>query len=91
MSDKGLGAGMLAGGIIALVVYLFALFGYGIGSLAWQLALTIVAIIAVGAVCIIIIWIGYTLLTTPAPETPSFEPASKSETPEAKPAEEKKS
>lgn len=76
MSDKGLGAAMLAGGVIALIIYVFALFGYGIGSLAWQIALTVVAVIGVGAICVIIIWIGYTLATTPAPATPSFEPES---------------
>ena len=67
MGDKTLGGAMLVGGVIALIIYLLALFLGGVGSIAWQLAITVVAVIAVGAVCVILIWIGYTLITTPAP------------------------
>ena len=74
MGDKALGGAMLVGGVIALIIYLLALFFWGVGSTAWQLAITVVAVIAVGAVCVILIWIGYTLITTPAP-APSFDPA----------------
>jgi len=74
LSDKGLGAVMLVGAIIALVVYLLAMFfplWGGIGGFAWYIAITVVAVLAVGAVCVIIGWVGYTLLTTPAPTPPS--------------------
>ena len=79
MSDKGIGAVMLAGAIIALIIYLLALFfppWGGIGGFAWYIAITIVALIAVGAVCVIIAWVGYTLLTTPAPTPPTLEETS---------------
>lgn len=77
---------MLAGAIIALIVYLMALlcpWWGGVGGLAWQYAITILAIIAVGAICVIIAWVGYTLLTTPAPTSletpPSVEAEEKGE------------
>ena len=47
MNDKALGALMLVGGIIVIVVYVWALFippFGGIGSLAWQIAISIVAV-----------------------------------------------
>jgi len=72
VSDKVLGALMLAGGIIILIVYAWALFFAG--EVAWWYAISIVAIVAVGAVCIIIAWVGYTLLTTPAPSPVTLEP-----------------
>jgi len=79
MSDKGIGVAMLAGAVIALIIYLLALFfppWGGIGGFAWYIAITIVALIAVGAVCVIIAWVGYTLLTTPAPTPPTLEETS---------------
>jgi predicted DNA-binding transcriptional regulator len=63
--DKVLGAVMLVGGILALIVYVSALFF--LGEFAWYLAISIVAFIAVAAVCGILAWIGYTLITTPKP------------------------
>jgi len=76
VNDKALGALMLVGGIIVIVVYVWALFippFGGIGSLAWQIAISIVAIVAVAAVCVIMAWVGYTLITTPAPTPPTLE------------------
>lgn len=61
LNDKGLGAGLLAGGILAFVGYVILLFTSPV------LALQIIAVVAVGAVCIILAWIGYTLIITPAP------------------------
>lgn len=83
MNDKALGALMLVGGIIVIVVYVWALFippFGGIGSLAWQIAISIVAIVAVAAVCVIIAWVGYTLITTPAPTPPTLEETVEEET-----------
>jgi len=60
-----LGAVMLVGGVIALIVYVSVLFF--LGGFAWYLAISIVAFIAVAAVCGILAWIGYTLTTTPKP------------------------
>ena len=62
---------MLVGGVIALLVYVWALFFTG--PLGWQIAISVLALIAVGAVCAVIIWVGYTLATTPAPATLEIE------------------
>jgi membrane protein implicated in regulation of membrane protease activity len=83
VNDKALGALMLVGGIIVIVVYVWALFippFGGIGSLAWQIAISIVAIVAVAAVCVIIAWVGYTLITTPTPTPPTLEETVEEET-----------
>ncbi|MFQ5762086.1 MAG: transcriptional regulator [Candidatus Bathyarchaeia archaeon] len=61
MNDKALGAGLLVGGILGFIGYIILLITSPI------LALQIIAIIAVGALCVILAWIGYTLITTPAP------------------------
>lgn len=66
MNDKAIGAGMMAAGIIAILAYVWALFFAG--PLGWQIAISVLALIAVGAICGIIIWIGYTLATTPPPK-----------------------
>ena len=71
MSDKVLGAALLAAGILVIAVYVWALFFAG--SFAWLVAISVVAVIAVGAVCVIVAWIGYTLLTTSMPEAPALE------------------
>ena len=68
VKDKVLGAVMLVGGILALTVYVSALFF--LGEFAWYLAISIIAFIAVAGVCGILAWVGYTLITTPTiPET----------------------
>lgn len=64
--DRILGVVMLVGGILALIVYVSALFF--LGEFAWYLAISALALIAVAVVCGILAWIGYTLLTTPAPK-----------------------
>jgi predicted DNA-binding transcriptional regulator len=94
LSDKGLGAAMLVGSVVALIIYLMALFlpsWGGVGGFAWYIAITVIAIIAVGAVCVIIGWVGYTLLTTPASVSPITieEKISSSETEEKKEEESK--
>lgn len=66
MNDKAVGAGMMAAGIIAILIYVWALFFAG--ALGWWLAISVLALIAVGAVCGIVIWIGYTLATTTPPK-----------------------
>ncbi|RJX15432.1 transcriptional regulator [Candidatus Bathyarchaeota archaeon] len=71
VSDKALGALMFAVGIIVIVVYVWALFFAG--PFAWWVAISIVALVAVGAVCVVIAWVGYTLITTPAPTPPTLE------------------
>ena len=68
---------MFAVGIIVIVVYVWALFFAG--PLAWWVAISIVALVAVGVVCGIVSWIGYTLLTTPSPTLEMEEIESKLE------------
>ncbi|MGP3667375.1 MAG: transcriptional regulator [Candidatus Bathyarchaeota archaeon] len=72
VSDKVLGGLMFVGGVIVFIIYAWALFFAG--GVAWWWAISIVAIVAVGAVCVIIAWVGYTLLTTPAPSPVTLEP-----------------
>jgi predicted DNA-binding transcriptional regulator len=57
---------MMAAAIVIILVYVWALFFAG--PLGWQIAISALALVAVGAVCGIIIWIGYTLATTPPPK-----------------------
>ena len=78
VNDKVLGALMFAGGVVAIVVYVWALFFAG--PLAWQIAVSVVAFIAVAAVCVVVVWVGYTLITTPAPTPPSVETEAEAET-----------
>ncbi|MCX8176198.1 MAG: transcriptional regulator [Candidatus Bathyarchaeota archaeon] len=80
VSDKILGGLMLVGGVVVFILYAWALFFAG--EVAWWYAISIVAIVAVGAVCVIIAWVGYTLLTTPTPSPVALEP--EPETSEAK-------
>ena len=74
MGDKALGAALLVGAILGLIGYLSLLLIPGLGSFNFFLAVAIIMIIAVGALCVIIAWIGYTLLTTPAPTPPTTPP-----------------
>ncbi len=60
--DQYLGALMLVGGIIVIIVY---------GWLDWMYplrTLQVTAFVAVAAVLAVIAWIGYTLATTPPPK-----------------------
>jgi len=81
VNDRALGAVLLIGGILAFVGYLALLFTW------FEVAVMLIMIIAVGAVCFILAWIGYTLLTTPPPtqveaptETPATAPTATSAT-----------
>lgn len=62
MNDKGLGVALLLGAILAIAIYI-----YLIVAVNPLLTLQATAIIAVGAICVILGWIGYTLITTPSP------------------------
>ncbi|RLI35368.1 transcriptional regulator [Candidatus Bathyarchaeota archaeon] len=73
VSDRVLGGFLLVVGVIVVVVYVWALFFAG--PFAWWVAISLLALIAVAAVCVIIAWVGYTLITTPAPTPPSIEEA----------------
>jgi len=63
VNDRVLGWGILVGSIAGIVVYFWLLF-----MSPWaQLTLQVSALAAVGAVLLIMAWIGYTLATTPPP------------------------
>ncbi len=63
VDDRALGGGILIGSIAGIIVYFWLLF-----MSPWaQLTLQVSALAAVGAVLLIMAWIGYTLATTPPP------------------------
>jgi len=59
--DQGIGALLLVGGVIGLVLYAWLLYAYAI------VVLQITAFIAVAFALLIIAWIGWTMATTPPP------------------------
>ena len=64
MDDRALGAGILIGSVIGIIVYFWLVF-----LSPWHILIVQAsAFIAVAAVLAIIAWIGYTLATTPPPE-----------------------
>ncbi|RLE56407.1 MAG: transcriptional regulator [Candidatus Methanomethylicota archaeon] len=60
--DQAVGALLLVGGIIGIIIYGWLLITYPL------IMLQLTAFIAVAAVGLIIAWIGYTLATTPPPK-----------------------
>ena len=59
--DQGIGALILVGSIVGLVVYAWLIYAYPI------VVLQITAFIVVAAVLVILAWIGWTMATTPPP------------------------
>ena len=65
MNDRILGAGILLGSILGIGVYFYLVF---LSPPQWStLVIQISAFTAVGAILVIVAWIGYTLATTPPP------------------------
>jgi len=62
--DQAIGVLMLLGSIIALIVYVWAV----LLSEWWVIVIKLTGVLAVGAVLVILAWIGYTLATTPPPK-----------------------
>lgn len=60
---------MLVGAILGLFGYLWLLF-----VVSFEAAVIIIMVILVGAICVILGWVGYTLITTPAPAPPTAPP-----------------
>ena len=82
--DQAIGAVILAGSVVGLLVYTWLLYAYAV------VVLQITAFIAVAAVLVIMAWIGWTMATTPppAPLEPELTATPTSSTnPEEKPAE----
>ena len=64
MNDRVLGAGVLLGSILGIGIYFYLVFL----SIWSALVIQVSAFAAVGAILVIVAWIGYTLATTPPPE-----------------------
>ncbi|MGQ9597313.1 MAG: transcriptional regulator [Thermoproteota archaeon] len=63
-NDRALGALLLLGSIVAVIIYFWLVF-----ISPWSMViLQLTAFIAVDFVLLIIAWIGYTLATTPSPQ-----------------------
>lgn len=63
MDDKTMGWIISIAGILGIIVYYYLIFVSPWASLTIEIS----AFLAVGAVLLIIAWIGYTLATTPPP------------------------
>ncbi|MGC8568730.1 MAG: transcriptional regulator [Nitrososphaeria archaeon] len=61
-SDQLLGAALMIVSILLIFVYGYLIYFYPL------IVLQITAFVAVAAILVILAWIGYTLLTTPAPK-----------------------
>ena len=65
--DQGIGAAILAGCILGIIIYFLLVFDvFGENVALWVLKLT--AFIAVGGILGIGAWIGWTMATTPPPK-----------------------
>jgi hypothetical protein len=82
--DQTTGLLILVVAIVALVAYSWLLYVYP------TLVLQITAWVAVAAICTIVAWIGYTMVTTPPP-APLEIPTEKTTSPETAPTPEKAS
>ncbi|MEM1517878.1 MAG: transcriptional regulator [Nitrososphaerota archaeon] len=67
MSDKSVGAVLLIGSIIGILIYAWLMFfAPNFDITLWAIRITLFA--GVGAILTILGWIGYTLVSTPPPE-----------------------
>ena len=66
--DQAIGAIILAGSIVGIVIYAWLLYSYA------TVVLQITAFIAVAGVLLIMAWIGWTMATTPSPAPLEPEP-----------------
>jgi len=67
MSDKSVGAVLLIGSIIGILIYAWLMFFAPSPEVTlWAIKITLFA--GVGAILTVLGWIGYTLVSTPPPE-----------------------
>jgi predicted DNA-binding transcriptional regulator len=74
--DRAIGAALVAGAVIGVLIYGFLMFYFGFDSRVALYTLEITAFVAVFAILAILGWIGYVMATTPPPvplepETPT--------------------
>ena len=62
--DQAIGAMLLGGSILAILVYLYLLM-----SPWWEIIVKLTLSVVIAAFLLIIAWIGYTLMTTPPPQS----------------------
>ena len=81
--DRAIGAALVAGAVIGVLIYGFLMFYFGYDSRVALYTLEITAFVAVFAILAILGWIGYVMATTPPPvplepetTTPTTETAS---------------
>lgn len=73
MNDKSLGALIIISSLLIMVVYFIWVFGPILGLSSWisqavsDWAFKLPVILAVYALLVIVLWIGYTMATTPPP------------------------
>lgn len=62
--DQAIGAVLLGASIIAILVYLYLLI-----SPWWEIIVKLTLFVVIAAFLLIVAWIGYTLMTTPPPQS----------------------
>jgi predicted DNA-binding transcriptional regulator len=73
--DRAIGAALVVGAVLGVIIYGFLLFGFGVDSKVALYTLEITAFVAVLAILAILGWIGYVMATTPPPMPLEPEPA----------------
>jgi len=73
--DRAIGAALVIGAVLGVIIYGFLLFGFGAYSRIALYTLEITAFVAVLAILAILGWIGYVMATTPPPMPLEPEPA----------------
>lgn len=87
--DRAIGAALVAGAVIGVIIYFALMFLLGDGVAL--LVLKISAFVAVAAILAILGWIGYVMATTPPPVPLEPEPPTPSAAPTGPASSEKKS
>jgi predicted DNA-binding transcriptional regulator len=64
--DRAIGAAILAGSVVGIVVYAWLVYAFPV------VVLQVTAFVAVAGVLVVLAWIGWTMVTTPPPVP--FEP-----------------
>ena len=77
--DRAIGAALVAGAIIGVIIYGFLLFYPPLTDKIHLIVLEITAFVAVLAILAILGWIGYVMATTPPPVPLEPEPTTTSE------------
>ncbi len=82
--DRAIGAALVAGAVIGVIIYGLLMFYFGYNSKVTLYTLEITAFVAVLAILAILGWIGYVMATTPPPMPlePEATPATESTTPQ---------